>query len=261
LDPRVLALNTLHSLFKEIYGYSVTKEIFSYFPYRAEVTTLRADLALKSFDKEMGTNDDYFIIKEGFSELIKRMAKDVCTILPNHKLIDLETLPGRTHCKFSNGKVLSARQVVLALHRDAIAELKPFRSWDILNHLKMQPLLRVYAKFANNWFSHLKRIVTPQRLRYILPLKDSIMISYTDAEDTEENKAVYSSFMSYSKVETNNDFTLAIKKLLENIGVDRIYNTPIAIKISFFLFLINPISITIMTSMIGRTNVGSILCK
>jgi hypothetical protein len=55
----------------------------------------------------------------------------------------------------------------------------------------------------------------------------------------------------------------SLKKLFENIGVDSIYSNPIAIYISFFLFLflINPINITIITSIIGRTKVGSILCR
>ena len=53
----------------------------------------------------------------------------------------------------------------------------------------------------------------------------------------------------------------SLKKLFENIGVDIIYSAATDIYIIFFLFLIKPISITIITSMIGSTNVGSILCR
>lgn len=190
LDPTILANHTILRILIKLYGDTFTNNLLSYFPYRSEVTTLRADLGLKSFREEMGSQKGYYIIKEGFSELIKCMKHDIqkrgCKILVHHRLKNLRK-DHITRCVFDfQGKqtILSAKHVVLALHNDAISEIPVFRSFDVLKHLKSQPLLRIYGIFKKPWFSDLKRIVTPGHLRYIIPVGNAIMLSYTDGNDT-----------------------------------------------------------------------------
>lgn len=204
LKPSVLASHTIEELMIDLYGPAKTKELLAYFPYRAEVNTLRADLALKSFlGGEMSSHEGYGIIAEGFSELIKRMREDLerqgVVMLPRHRLVDLRPAGGKaTDLTFEftgppDGHITlrAEKACVLALHRDAVAELNPFQSWYVLQHLKCQPLLRTYAVFpvrhGKSWFSGLNRIVTPGPLRYIIPMnpkQGTIMISYTDTDDT-----------------------------------------------------------------------------
>jgi hypothetical protein len=211
LSAEVLATHTIEELCIKLYGTEKSREILSYFPYRAEVNTLRADLGLAAFlgKGEMGSHKGYGVIAEGFGELVKRMRADLeargCTILQRHRLLDLvANKDGSTDLKFefgyekdpkSSGEILlrAEKAVVLALHKDAVAELPAFRGWKTLQHLKTQPLLRTYAVFpapaGKSWFSGLGRIVTPEKPRYILPMdasKGVIMISYTDADDTAE---------------------------------------------------------------------------
>jgi hypothetical protein len=205
LSPSILATHTIQTLMNKIYGQQKTKMILSHFPYKAEVSTLRADLGLKSFLKngEMSTHEGYGILKEGFSELVARLRNDIeargCTILPRHELTNLQkTDSGATDLTFKFGygdgtiQLRATKCVVLALHKDAVASLKPFRGWSTLKYLKSEPLLRTYMIFDTSkgpvWFSDLERIVTPERPRFILPMdpsKGSIMISYTDASDTD----------------------------------------------------------------------------
>ena len=55
-----------------------------------------------------------------------------------------------------------------------------------LRHLKMEPLTRIYAKFATAWPIK-DRIVTDSPLRYIIPIVPElgiVMISYTESQDT-----------------------------------------------------------------------------
>jgi hypothetical protein len=202
LSPDVLANHTIQELLIDVVGSAKTKWILDQFPYRAEVTTLRADLALKQFlsGGEMSSNSGYGIIEEGFSELVRCMREDVekrgGVILNRHRLIDIQKGPAkRTDLTFDFGPgeghmtLRSTRACILGLHRDAIAEIKPLRSISALGHLKTQPLLRCYAIFKKTWFEDLPRIVTPERSRYILPMdkkRGVIMISYTDADDTRE---------------------------------------------------------------------------
>jgi hypothetical protein len=210
LSPGVLATHTLQELMIQVHGPEKTAEILSHFPYRAEVNTMRADIALKGFiGGEMGTNEGYGIIKEGFSELVARMRLEVeargAILLPRHRLINLEAGPGSsTYLEFQFGReghgephgkitLRAEKAAILALHKDAVAELPAFRGWKTLGYLKTQPLLRTYMIFATSakspvWFSDLKRVVTADRPRYILPMNTvdgTIMISYTDGDNTE----------------------------------------------------------------------------
>jgi hypothetical protein len=211
LESSVLANHTLEELLKKVYGAEKSAEILAPFPYRAEVTTMRADMALAGFlaGGEMSSHKGYGVIKEGFSELVARMRADIekrgATILQRHQLLDFQRADGKAvDLKFAFGYpedkkasgtiwLRAEKGCVLALHKDAVAELPPLKGWKTLQLLKTQPLLRVYAVFPTTagkaWFAGFPRIVTPERLRYILPIdaeKGVIMISYTDADDTAE---------------------------------------------------------------------------
>jgi hypothetical protein len=204
-DPSILANHTLQELLIDTLGHRKTADILSQFPYRAEVAVLRADLALKQFLKggEMSSNSGYGVIVEGFSELVRCLREDIerrgAVILNRHKLIDIKKSLGKaTDLTFEFGgkesgvaeiTLRSERACVLALHKDAIAEIAALRSIRALKYLKTAPLLRCYAIFKETWFAALPRIVTPERPRYILPInkkKGVIMISYTDADDTRD---------------------------------------------------------------------------
>jgi len=189
LSKDILAKHTIESLSKLMYGLSATRRLFEYFPYRGEINTLRADLALKTFlTGEMSSHSGYFVIKEGFSELISRMKKDIvgrgCKILTSHKLLNLRKVDGGVEA-FFEGKSICAERVILAIHSDALAQIPVFRKWDVLSCLKTRPLLRIYGVFNKSWFPPGAPIVTPGPLRYIIPVSEKvIMVSYTDAEDT-----------------------------------------------------------------------------
>lgn len=213
LNKEILANHTLEELAIQVYGHEKTKQLFEAFPYRGETTTLRADLALKAFlnGGEMNTHEGYGFLQEGFSELVARIVKKLeslgVVILPRHRLQNLIARDeGATDCIFEYGysekgkphgsiTLRAKRCVVLALHRDALAELKPFQDWTVLKYLKTQPLLRTYAIFKESWFSDLPRIVTPMRPRYILPMnpeKGTLMISYTDGDNTSFYRKIQS---------------------------------------------------------------------
>lgn len=205
LEPSVLASHTIEELLTKLHGASKTNELLGAFPYKAEVSVLRADLGLKSFlEGEMRSNAEYGIILEGFSELVARLRADVeskgCVILNRHMLMDLRAVhsgPG-TDLTFKFGydegriTLRAGKAVVLALHKDAVAALPAFHRWSTLRLLKTEPLLRTYMIFptvkGRCWFSDLGHIVTPKRPRNIIPIqpkKGVIMISYTEGSDTK----------------------------------------------------------------------------
>ena len=205
LDPSILANTTLEKLMIQVYGAKKTAEVLTHFPYRGEVDTLRADIALEGFvgKGEMSSHKGYGILKEGFSELIARLQDDCeargLIVLNRHTLVDIDAVGGSKAtdltfdfggAKQPSGKITlrAEKGCVLALHRDALGELDVFKGWQTLRHLKTQPLLRCYAIFdpKSVWFKDLSRVVTPARPRYVLPMdvnSGTIMISYTDGSD------------------------------------------------------------------------------
>ena len=209
LSPKILANNTIEQLMKQIYGQKFATEILHLFPYRSEVNTLRADLALQTFLKgEMSTHEGYGIVAEGFSALVNALRADVeargCIVLPRHTLINIAKvsgLPTKTDCIFRFGRektveptgiitLRAERACLLTLCRCHVAALPFMRNVPALRYVIGRPLLRIYMVFPTKdvWFKGLPSVVTPLRPRYILPIsveKGVIMISYTDAEDTE----------------------------------------------------------------------------
>ena len=195
-QPSILATHTLRQLFEMLLK-GKANPFLNQFPYRAEVDTLRADRGLVSFEDEMGTYDGYVVVKEGLSAMIQGMVNEFETlgghIFLNHSVTEIQT-EGETYLVRSKTKagdvVWETKKVICALHSEALKQIPCFSNWSILKHLKMEPLLRVYAVFpvvkGNSWFSDIGRTVSPGPIRYFIPINPScgiVMLSYTDGRD------------------------------------------------------------------------------
>lgn len=214
LSPKTLATYTLKELLIKIHGPQKTKEILDPFPYRAEVDTLRADMALKTFlYGEMKGHEGYVVVKDGFSALVEAMTADIESrggvFLRRHTLLNIAKVPGQpsaTDCIFQFGRkkhpeepsgeirLRAERACFLTLCRCHVAALPFLKRVRALSYVIGRPLFRLYMVFPSArgqskvWFHDLPRVVTPMRPRYILPIsveKGIIMISYTDADDTK----------------------------------------------------------------------------
>jgi hypothetical protein len=187
LDPKVLATHTINVL-------KFDNHLLHIFPYNAEVSTLRADLAVKSFDNEMGSYTNFYVVKEGLSELTTRMKaaleKRGVKFLYNHRLVSVDPLYFEITNKHSKYVTIKATKSILAVHCDALRGIKPFSNLPILKHLSMKPLLRTYGVFKEPII--MNKTVTDSRIRYVIPVgKYTLMTSYTDAEDTAVWKKIY----------------------------------------------------------------------
>ncbi len=202
LPNKTLATNTLKELLVSTIGPYRAKEFYEQFPYWSEIHTLRADLALESFRKEMGTYKGFGVCKEGLSKLIEGMSMEFVQrggkILMDTELVRIMNNPDNSvflHCKIRNTDrhvLYIGKAVVLALHRDALAKINEVKDLLVLKRLEMTPLLRMYAVFPTrggvSWFSGLNKIVSKSHVRYILPVDSTrgiIMISYTDGDDAK----------------------------------------------------------------------------
>ena len=199
LDPHVLATHTIEQLLKKTVGPTHARRVLALFPYYAETHTLRADLALRSFDEEMG-HHDFVVCREGLSALTSAMAAEFLerggeihhgvTITgvqkkKNGMRVDVE------HNHDNKGMyeaTYDSAAVVLTMPCDVLKKIT-LPVLPVLQHLAMEPLVRIYAVFplqnGKAWFSQTK-IVTDSPLRYIIPMNPKqVMISYTEGPDAD----------------------------------------------------------------------------
>ena len=193
LNPLLLQTHTLEEILDMTFP--MQKAALSYFPYCSEMTTLRADLALKSISKELGSNSKFFVVKEGLGAMIAAMKKELVKrkveFLFHHRLIAVKGGQSELHFIAPDKKniTLTAKHIILTLPSEALKGVQPFTSLPMLKHISMRPLLRTYAIFPTPaWFKDMPRTITDSPLRHIIPInpqKGTIMISYTDGNDTK----------------------------------------------------------------------------
>ena len=193
LPPSVQATHTLAQLLPMVHGPKKAAEYYTMFPYWSEIHTQRADIAIINFDKEFGKDALYSIIAEGYNKVPEGMAADYkrlggkfqfkTTVSRLEK--DKTQEQGLIIC--SDRPDILCRACVLAVPSVAMKKIEGLPFIPGLNHLAMEPLVRMYAVFKDKeWLKDLTKIVTNSRVRYTIPIsseKGVIMISYTDGAD------------------------------------------------------------------------------
>jgi len=199
LPQNVLETHTLKEILDNVLGPEKAREFYVKFPYYSEIHTLRADIALKSFEGEMYSNEGFGVCAEGLSSITDAMRAEFLKrggqIFLETPIISIKTLRDLSTMiitKNMNMPRLTASMCVLALHSAAFKHIQGVNHLPVLKHLKMMPLLRMYAIFpvkrGVSWFSGLAKIVTNSPIRYIIPINAArgiVMISYTDGADAE----------------------------------------------------------------------------
>jgi monoamine oxidase len=199
LDPHLLATHTIEQLLKKTVGPVKTSRFMSLFPYHAETHTLRADLALRSFDEEMGRHE-FVVCKEGLSALTSAMAAEFLERGGEiHHGITITGVNKKGHRMVVNVEhnhdtqkykgMYEGNAVVLTMPCDVLKKIT-MPVLPVLKHLAMEPLVRIYAVFplqhGKAWFPQTK-IVTDGPLRYIIPMNPTqVMISYMEGPDTDK---------------------------------------------------------------------------
>uniref|UniRef100_A0A6C0DHQ2 Amine oxidase domain-containing protein n=1 Tax=viral metagenome TaxID=1070528 RepID=A0A6C0DHQ2_9ZZZZ len=190
LPPSVLATHTLAELMTEVYGPKKAAEYYNMFPYWSEIHTLRADLAIHSFQTEFGSKATYSVIAGGFSQIATGLAADFKRLGGKFQF---KTTVSRLE-KDAQGFIICSdrpdilcRACVLAIPSVAVKKIGGLQAIPALTRLAMEPLVRMYAVFKDkDWLKDLTKIVSDSRVRYTIPIsaeKGIVMISYTDGAD------------------------------------------------------------------------------
>jgi monoamine oxidase len=183
LHPAILATHTVEDILESNF-------LTQRFPYKSEISTMRADLALKSLRDTMGSSEGFYVVKEGFSSLANKMKADLTkrkvVFYYNYRLVSIAS--GNT-LHFKGESSMKGKKIILAIPSEALKSISQFHNLPALKHITMKPLLRTYGVFPSKaWFHGIPRTITDSPLRHIIPInskKGIIMTSYTDAEDTK----------------------------------------------------------------------------
>ena len=156
--------------------------------YDSEFSKLNAYIAMKTFKKDLFSSNKFYVLKNGFSSLIDKLhtyllEKENVSI----KLDTLVTDIGKNHILI-NKKKLYGGTILCCLPYQAITKLPKFKRVPEIESVSPIPLIRIYAKYPKDkdgkvWFHGLKRTITDNYIRHIIPIdyeKGLIMISYTD---------------------------------------------------------------------------------
>lgn len=162
-----------------------------------EMCVLDAYDSLHSFNSDYCT--EYYIIKEGLSELCRRMVnvvKGTCTL--NHSVKTITRLKG--HLKVDG---YEGNRVVITIPHHLFKNFPILSSYDSLN-LKGPPLLRIYAKYSVPWFESLEQ-------KNLIPIHDGIlMLVYVKEEDILK-------FLYKGKLKIESDLCLLLRNELETM--------------------------------------------
>ena len=187
--PRSYLQNiNLYQILVEIFDNETAEFIKDSFGYDSEFIHLNADAALIMFEHDLFSNNDYYILKGGLSEIIFKMEQ----FLKNKSNITI--LKNNTLKKILNDKIETSidtyyyKRLILAIPQFNLKQLDEFKDFKLLDSVKPIHLLRIYATYPVDkdgpWFKDIKRTTTNNYLRHIIPVdykKGLIMISYTDS--------------------------------------------------------------------------------
>jgi len=205
LPNAVLGTHTIKQLLP-----SSLHPLLDMYPYRAEMETLRADVALPVFkpNATMGEKAEYYGVKEGYSTLVEHMAKEAkdagAVLKTRYRVKDAIRLEnGLFEITGDYGKKIAAKPfkfitptLIIATCRCSLSNFTVLKNAPLLKQLNTSPLCRIYAVFPKNkdgnvWFKDMEKMVTRNPLRFVIPINPEsglIMISYTDGRDTEHWK-------------------------------------------------------------------------
>ena len=198
---------TLYELCEQLMGKKYSEYLGMNHPYYSEIYVQNSYDALKSVKLDLNESKQFYIVAEGLSELVKRIAQELKgKIKLNHQLINFVKDNNIFNLEIKNKsgkKILKTKRLILAIDSFSLKKIKYLNFMkNELNSVQCEPLFRIYQKYPkkNNkmWFQDLGKIVTDHKIRYIIPINSEqgiIMISYTDGKYTkywkkkmEENK-------------------------------------------------------------------------
>jgi len=158
---------------KEILDVKEIKRIKDEMGYYSELAVANAYDCIYNL-QNLNPNNKYYGVVGGLSQIVDRMpahvVKGTVTSIKKKEFFEIDCI--------KNGKLKKyySKICVCAIPYHALRKFPIFKPMKI----KEEPLCRIYCQFDELWYKDLPKMTTNNNLRMIIPLGDTIMISYTD---------------------------------------------------------------------------------
>tara|TARA_B000000475_G_scaffold89048_1_gene72142 strand:- start:2657 stop:3877 length:1221 start_codon:yes stop_codon:yes gene_type:complete len=203
----------LHNYFSTILSTSDVKILQKSLNYISEMYDMNAYNALNTLKKDFDVeNNDFFILKSGLhiicDKLYEYLIKNKVSINLNN---DLKDIDNKKKIVYINNKNYKYDKVYLTIKRNDYLQINFFKQYhDIFNSVSDGNLLRIYAKYKNVWFKNIPKILTDNKLQFIIPIdydNGLIQISYSDSYNAN----------FWNNLENENIVKIQLNKMLKEI--------------------------------------------
>jgi monoamine oxidase len=193
---------TFKQLCFEIIGEEQTHHLISEFGYNAEFETMNAADAVESFKNDFAGTQNYYVVKEGLSELVNRLESLLLASgrVKIYKECEATSIKYNRHYKYmkvvtrlkmDDTRVFKSDVVVCGLPKNELQTLMSESMDDkqygevetLLDSVATVPLHRVYGKFNHNWFHKIPVTTTDDPIRQFIPVNSQhaiAMVAYGD---------------------------------------------------------------------------------
>jgi hypothetical protein len=187
-DTKAINLHNYFSLFLSTNDVELLKVSLGYLTEMYQenahnvLLTLRAD-----FDIE---NNEFFVLKGGMHLLYEVLHKYIIDknvkILLNSELRNIDDIANNV---FINDNIYKYQKLYITITRKDYIKIPYFDNYNtLLNNVGDCNLLRIYAQYKDVWFKDLPKIVTQNKLQFIIPINYDnglIQISYSDSYNAD----------------------------------------------------------------------------
>lgn len=162
------------------------------FGYYKQLVDMNAYDAIKLFKDGMHCKNTFYTLQGGMSQVVEKLKSKCvgkCEIKMNTSIKNLLHSDQHMVTVETNHGIIKAKKCVMTIPAYNLKDIKFFQERFDFNAVGTKELCRIYAKFDECWFRHIKKTTTNSDMRYIIPIdydKSIIMISYTDSKFAKE---------------------------------------------------------------------------
>uniref|UniRef100_A0A6C0L1J2 Cytochrome b5 heme-binding domain-containing protein n=1 Tax=viral metagenome TaxID=1070528 RepID=A0A6C0L1J2_9ZZZZ len=203
LDQSILEKISFFQYLTLLFDYETAQFMKDSFGYDSEFEKLNALSALDMFQDDFFQNNEYFTLQNGMSSIMAKLD----TILDQHENIII-----KKSCSLSeindhqilteDGSIFNFKQLIVTIPKEKLLQINYFNEKLLYHTVEAIPLLRIYFQYSpkNVWFRNIKRTITDNYTRHIIPINYQaglIMISYTDGEKAKMLNDIHSNGDSF----------------------------------------------------------------
>jgi hypothetical protein len=182
-DPN---LYNLHNYFSLILNANEVELLKISLGYQGEMYDMNSYNGLLTLRKDFDiSNNDFFVLRDGIQILCDVLYKYIVDagVSVNFSSI-LEDVKDDDKTIRVNGNIYNYSKLYLTLKRSDYMKINYFKKYDYLfNTVSDGHLLRIFAQYKDVWFKDMPKILTQNKLQFIIPIDYNsglIQISYSD---------------------------------------------------------------------------------